>query len=211
MVLFAIALLVPRPGWTHEQFFGIEEIVVRTYDPQHMIDERIVAARQTADAILRHGGVSLRWWHCDLPNSGQDFEGPCHAAIRANELVVRIVRASSSAGKSALGFSLIDHDTHRSWLATIFADRVVATAERLRLDANILMGRAIAHELGHLLLNSSAHATSGFMQAVWSDAMLTRNVTSDWHFGGSHSSVARRNAVARALLAMPSAIGGEPQ
>ena len=209
MLLCAIATLTARSGWTHEPFLGPAEIVVRTYDPQHLVGERIIAARHAATAILRQSGVSLRWWHCHVADAAQDFEEPCHDALRPNDVVVRLVRAPFSATRNALGFSLIDRDTDRSWLATVFVDRVIATAQRLRLNTEVLLGRAIAHELGHLLLNSSAHAKSGLMQAVWSDAKLTRHVSSDWIFDGNRSVFVRRNAGGRMLLAMRSV--SEPQ
>jgi hypothetical protein len=200
MLVLAVLALTARSGWTHEQFLE-SEIVVRTYDPHQLVQGRIIAARQTTNAILHQSGVSLRWWHCDQALPDEDLEATCHMPFRANDLAVRLVRAPSSAGRNALGFSLIDR-TDRSWLATVFADRVIATAQRLRLDGEVLLGRTIAHELGHLLLNSSAHAKSGFMRAAWSDAMLTRNVPSDWVFAENHSAFVRRNAGERVLFAL---------
>jgi hypothetical protein len=45
----------------------------------------------------------------------------------------------------------------------------------------ILLGRAIAHEVGHLLLGSGYHSERGVMRAEWPDQMLSGTAT-DWGF-----------------------------
>ena len=50
-------------------------------------------------------------------------------------------------------------------LATIFVDSVELIASLSEIDATLLLGRAIAHELGHLLLGTNAHSVRGLMRA----------------------------------------------
>src|SRR3970282_1353415 len=45
-----------------------------------------------------------------------------------------------------------------------------------------VLGRAIAHEIGHLLLNTNSHPEAGLMRAAWSRSELRRNATDDWRF-----------------------------
>ena len=175
------------------------ELLARTYDPQRLLGKRIAAAGHAADAILRDAGVSLRWQHCDLPGQGLDAdEGICQRSVAANHLVIRIVAAPAAAAPEALGFTYLDHSPNRSWLATVFADRLFALADRTRLPPEVLVGRAMAHELGHLLLETAAHAKQGFMQASWSDGMLRRNRPSDWLFTPRHAKLIRTGALVRA-------------
>ena len=53
-------------------------------------------------------------------------------------------------------------------LATVFVDRTRGLAGDLRIDHDALLGRTIAHELGHLLLATTAHAKVGLMREAWS-------------------------------------------
>jgi hypothetical protein len=53
----------------------------------------------------------------------------------------------------------------------VFYDRVEALArERIaetHADAAQILGHAIAHEIGHLLLNVQTHSAAGIMRGVW--------------------------------------------
>jgi hypothetical protein len=59
---------------------------------------------------------------------------------------------------------------------------VSAAAARLGVDRATLLGRTLAHELGHLLLGTNAHAPRGLMRARWADAVVRNDVTHDWQF-----------------------------
>jgi hypothetical protein len=67
-------------------------------------------------------------------------------------------------------------------LASIFWDNIEATAKRLNVDAALLMGRVIAHEIGHLL-GMSKHSDVGLMRRHWSDDTLRRDRDLDFRFG----------------------------
>ena len=53
-------------------------------------------------------------------------------------------------------------------LAVVFYDEI-SRAEASEDLAKLGLGHAIAHEIGHLLLRSSAHSVSGVMRAAWGD------------------------------------------
>ena len=53
-------------------------------------------------------------------------------------------------------------------IAYVFYRRVQAEADRYRVSTGLVLGSAIAHELGHLLLPLAAHAPTGLMRACWS-------------------------------------------
>jgi hypothetical protein len=76
-------------------------------------------------------------------------------------------------------------------LATIYVDRVMLLAVLTGADAATLLGRAIAHEMGHLLLATNAHATHGLMRAVWSGEELRSERGSDWIFTKEEIAVIR--------------------
>ena len=59
-------------------------------------------------------------------------------------------------------------------------------------DVATLLGRAIAHELGHLLLGTPQHGRFGVMRAIWSSQMVRNSRPAEWRF-----SVARGETDAR--------------
>ena len=99
-----------------------------------------------------------------------------------------------------LGHALIDSRTRTGVLATVFIDRTRRVAGDLGLDHRVLLGRAIAHELGHLLLATPTHGSAGLMREVWSRDELLGTHRDDWIFDrvrcGRHSQAAGARAAA---------------
>jgi hypothetical protein len=76
------------------------------------------------------------------------------------ELIVRLVRSASQGGfegDESLGTAVVDPATGTGVLATVFVDRVERLAGRSDGDFALLLGRAMAHEIGHLLIGRTAH------------------------------------------------------
>jgi hypothetical protein len=65
-------------------------------------------------------------------------------------------------------------------LATVYVDRVLNLVRRLDIDQRTLLGRTIAHEIGHLLLATNRHSTSGLMRELWSPEELLASRADDW-------------------------------
>jgi hypothetical protein len=91
-----------------------------------------------------------------------------------------------------LGQALIDTRARSGTLATIFVDHVELIAWLSETDAALLLGRAIAHELGHLLLGTNAHSVRGLMRAEWTPADVRRNASADWALTMEDTAAIRR-------------------
>lgn len=89
------------------------------------------------------------------------------------------------------GDAFVDTGNDTAVLATIYADRVVGMARAAGVAFARLLGYAIAHELGHLLLASPAHATDGLMRPNWLDRELRRRDVRDWAFSSQDAATIR--------------------
>jgi hypothetical protein len=172
----AVPAAVTQQMWTQVQ--------VRVYDTSGQTKtERAVALALAAD-ILSVTKTAVAWRVCDQ----QDLRGhrdDCDARVEAGTLLVRILRSSRSsqiASGSALGHAIIDTRTGTGVLATVYFDRVAQRAAHARVSQPRLLGRAIAHELGHLLLSTTAHSAEGLMRAEWTRDELRAELASDWIF-----------------------------
>jgi hypothetical protein len=143
-------------------------------------------AFRVAARALSTGGVHMRWKDCDVADS-------CTTPPTRGELMIRLVRSPRpkqvetptwlvSRGETplVLGEAFIDMGGRSGVLATVFVDRVESIAARAEIDAVLLLGRAMAHELGHLLLGTNAHSPSGLMRAHWTPADLRHHASADW-------------------------------
>lgn len=172
-------------------------IVVRTYTEAAAARD-IRTARRTAGAILERAGIQVVWLECAVADDSTDADA-CAQVPRWNELLLRIVSAGAVAGQpgvDTLGSALVDVDAGAGSLATVYADRVRVMAHRADVDAAELLGRAMAHEVGHLLLGTNGHAEHGLMRATWSSVDL-RGHRAQWFFNGREGEAMRSGIAGR--------------
>jgi hypothetical protein len=163
------------------------------------------AATQVAANILRAAGVEVAWKDCNNRRSSTDRAAAslCLTPPSPDEVIVRFVSAPGSttllnqAAGDRLGDAYVDKAAWAGTLATVYVDRVAAMARATGVDAGTLLGRVMAHEIGHLLLGTSKHRPSGLMRAEWSATLLQRRIGNDWRFSkvdavGLREGLARR-------------------
>jgi hypothetical protein len=169
-------------------------ITIRIYNNAGVPLQRLQAAQQTAARILGGVGVEPQWRDCRTSRGpSARAADTCRNALGSLELIVRIVSAPRGwKDPAAFAYSLVDGAIRRGTVSTVFADRIDASAARVSIDAGVLLARVLAHELGHLLLGTNAHAAHGLMRARWEDDELTRNVTRDWEFSPSEEASIQR-------------------
>jgi hypothetical protein len=141
-------------------------------------------ARATAAAIFAAGGIEIHWRLCGTGRRRADRAGdPCPDPLGAAEVSARLIRSDRDEGEEgSLGFSLVDTAREFGSLATVFPDRVRAIALRAGVPFSAVLGRALAHEIGHLLLGTTAHGAGGVMRPRWNLAVLRGHTPDDWVF-----------------------------
>jgi hypothetical protein len=183
-------------------------IVIRTYDASGLPEADRTAAMVAATAILEDAGLTMRRLVCDQVASVDGHS--CLTPLRAHELSLRLVRLPppNRGGDSVtLAYSLVDGPARFGSLATVYVDRVADLAAAARVDVPTLLGRAIAHEIGHLLLGTAAHANVGVMRASWSPDALRDTTAGDWRFTPADAEALRAAARRRIGNLRPS---GDP-
>jgi hypothetical protein len=150
------------------------KLSVVVYDAAQLRTQTLESAERLAGTVLLTAAIQSTWVAGpveDLRNLGMDFTAypakGCRAAPVSAILRLQILpRAPAGLAAHALAFSL---PCARSGLrVTIYADRVAKVSEAGGPTFGRVLGYAIAHELGHVLLQSDAHATAGLMKGLWS-------------------------------------------
>jgi hypothetical protein len=174
-----------------------DSILVRIYDSAGVPTSELAAALRTTHEILRRADLGVDWVQCRARRDGP-VPAVCDQALSSGDVVVRLIEGSDkeSAERRALGYSLFDADGV-SGFATVYVDRVDWLAKRAQYPRAPVLGRAIAHEIGHLILRSNAHTESGLMREVWTAEQVVRNRREDWTFSADQGGDLRNARLAR--------------
>ena len=178
-VLGAVAIMFGT-GTTTAQ---ATDIVVRVFNNYGVPPDDLRDTQTYAAASLSGAGVNVNWINCwHGAQEAADAPARCREDVGA-DLVLRLQRAATTNGDRyvSLGFALVMPEG-MPFLATVYADLAEGVARRAGVAAQPVLGRAIAHEIGHLLLNTNSHPVDGLMRGAWSQRELRRNASRDWEF-----------------------------
>jgi hypothetical protein len=176
-------------------------VSVRVYDASGLDERMRQAALDVAATTLAPTSVEVAWRVCSLSNKLATY---CDSALAPGELAIRIVRIRAVADRSGglrLGDAFIDTHAGRGVLATIYLDRVLRLAEQTGANRIALLGHAIAHELGHLLMASNVHGSNGLMRGFWSLEEVRNDRPTDWTIAPRDAHAIRRGAEVHHALA----------
>jgi hypothetical protein len=171
-------------------------VTIRVYDLYGLPADTRQEALTVAVETLAHAGVEAIIVDC----SAKPAATPCKLGLGEGELVLRIHRLPKD-GAHTLGDAIVRGESGPNTIATVYATAVAERARRTGGNLATIIGRVSAHELGHLLLGNTLHASHGLMQPSWN---LQRVDRGDWEFTGEDAATIRsrlKQRDARALLA----------
>jgi hypothetical protein len=194
----------PREAGDHTFHVARARVQVRVYDTAVMSAADQTVALRAATGVLAAAGIDITWLVCGGSDASAHPEA-CAVPLTRDELSVRLIRRPgtlSARGQLSLGYSLVDMPAAAGTLATVYVNRVEWLVSQARVSgasvsgytAAMVLGLAVAHEVGHLLLGTNTHAAAGLMRAVWSRSDLQHNDPSNWLFSAAES-----DAMSRAL------------
>jgi hypothetical protein len=141
-------------------FAAAPQLTVQMYAVSPVSPEVLDLAAPEAARILRALPVGLNWVNCSAPSHPE----VCDTSSLPTDLRVRLVpKALASASRNTLGMAMWS-DTGSS--AVLFYDRALSIRGPGPFLPQIL-GRALAHEVVHLLLGTTSHGDRGLMKQEW--------------------------------------------
>lgn len=188
-------------GW---QAVGLAAtIFIRSYNNFGVPAADLAVARDHAQAVFQQAGLNIVWTDCWVGSRRQ----PAGAAPRCQEpvggdIVLRLQKTKETDRSKfvSMGFSLVGTPGAAPFLATVYVDRAESVARGAGVDARLVLGLAMAHEIGHVLLNSNSHAPSGLMRADWSRIELRRKDPTVWHLLDAEAAQVHATALERHTL-----------
>jgi hypothetical protein len=154
-------------------------LTVRVYQTAGLAFTLEQRALAEADTVLRAALVAVHWQEC----TGLNPPPICNVPPGPSDFLL-IVRAGNFCHQdtsATLGAALVVRRVGGR-VATVYVNCVASLATTARADVAVLLGRVAAHELGHLMMRTSAHARSGLMRPKWTPKEVRRNRPADWAF-----------------------------
>jgi hypothetical protein len=138
---------------------------VRVYNYAQTSPIVLAEAEREADRIFGEAGLKTVWMDCMPRQPTLLPQEPCQDAIEATDIRLRILTSPvrNSLQDTVFGFAVAPT------LATVYYESVLALAkyDEREFESSVVLGCAMAHEIGHLLLGSNSHSLTGVMRAQW--------------------------------------------
>jgi len=139
----------------------VPQLTVRMYNLAPVPPGILDSAGVEAARILRGLPVRLSWINC----SAQAHPAFCETPEMPTGIRIRLLpKALLEASGSALGIAMWSES---GGSAALFYDRAISL-RKPGLFLPQILGRAMAHEIVHLLLGTTSHAELGLMRGAWS-------------------------------------------
>jgi hypothetical protein len=173
-------------------------IPVLVYNYAEVAPGILAGAEHQADRILNQAGVRAVWFDCSVKPAQLDEKSICRSGGGYQNIGLRLLSRHIPTGVPDFAFGV----AVSPGLASVFYGDAALMAERQQLtpELPLLLGCLIAHEIGHLLLNSYGHSPTGVMQAEWGPMQLQQSLTGLMTFTPAQSRRIREQVQARMSL-----------
>ncbi len=128
---------------------------------------------EIASRALWHAGLETNWQRCGVPQRPR--EGGCQG--RADSMVIQMRLQEREHGKKLgrrfyeFGYAVAP-ERGLGVVAGVYVDRARMLSREQGYGLALILGHAMAHEIGHLLLGVQSHSRSGLMTRVWKEREL---------------------------------------
>jgi hypothetical protein len=158
-----------RAGETDNPARDNSQLSVCVYNDAKAPAPELARAERQTENILGRAGLRVNWPDCRAASHNSH-----NSAVQSGprELFLRIIPGSNHLmGDSVFGVAFLSGNGSGQY-SDIFYERSLELHRDWGVDVGGILGAIIAHEIGHLLLGSNAHAAIGIMRAHWQGAEL---------------------------------------
>jgi hypothetical protein len=147
------------------------ELTLRVYNYAPAPHTVLGESERQLKSVFTRGGISTVWLDCFADPKGSGQASACSQPAGPTDVVVRLLNRSMSNRLTVegepLGFAMPYSREELLNVVNILYDHIEQAAGNGGASAGQILGVAIAHEIGHLLLGPKAHAVAGIMRAQW--------------------------------------------
>lgn len=193
------------PGFAQARAGAVEphgKITIWVYNYAQVPGRTLAQAEKEIERILAEAGVGTDWVECPLSAAEIEVHPSCQRRMSPIELALvifpRFKGLSGSGGDTYFGYAQVFTNGQLGHYAYLFYDRIESPTHRGGASVYQIIANVAVHEIGHLLLRSTAHSLTGLMRAQWDQSDLQRAAWGQLRFSSEESKRLRAEVLARA-------------
>jgi hypothetical protein len=149
------------------------QVAVNLYNDARVSEAILRQAEHEAERIFQNAGVDIVWIVCQPSRISPTPAAVCQSPLGLTHLALRIVSWSSHLGDSIFGSAFLSDDDDGVY-CDVFYPGVEILHRSGDASPSRVLGHVMAHEIGHLLLGTNSHSTTGIMRPHWQGEELRR-------------------------------------
>jgi len=138
------------------------KIVLHVEDFALLLSPTISDAENEVRAVFRQAGVQVTWLNGN-PSPRMISDSNLHVSVK----ILNRQMADRKSRTEGTSSDVLGQSAREACQVWIFYDRVTALTNPLPGGGGEILGRVIAHEVGHLLLPAQSHSDKGIMRGTF--------------------------------------------
>ena len=183
LYFIAVTVLMPRESWAGRSQPPTVRVVI--HDSTSVAERTLAEAREFAAVVFRAAGIEI---------DGVGDPPACAAGDTAPAFCIQVLlrphHSQFEPGRVRTMGMALAADANRA-VVSVFLDAVADVARRYGQPLGKVLGIALAHEMGHVLLPPPSHSSSGIMQGSWEGDALRHAIGGDIVFTDRQAAVMR--------------------
>jgi hypothetical protein len=190
VVFGAFSTLLPDATWANAQNMPAVRVVL--HDSSAASGQLLAEAVDFAVGVFRDAGIEVAMATGDQA-PGCLSKGSDHFCV---QVLLRPRHPEFAPGKQRPMGVALAADRNRA-VVSIYLDAVTDVARRYGLAVGKVLGIAIAHEIGHVMLPPPSHSAAGIMQPSWGGDDLRHAAGGDVAFTNHQAALMRERLINR--------------
>ncbi len=184
LIFGAVSIFLSDPAWAGGQNPPTVRVVL--HDSSQASGELLAEASVFAVGVFRDAGIEF-----SIASEGQERVcRPGHSDHFCVQVLVRPRHPEFAPGKRPPMGVALAADRNRA-VVSVYLDVVTEVALLYGLPVGKVLGIAIAHELGHVMLPPPSHSSAGIMQPSWDGDDLRQAAGGDVAFTNQQAALMR--------------------
>jgi hypothetical protein len=191
-------------------------ITICVYNYANVDDKTLKEAKEVTAGIYRKVGVGIRWVDIDITSREKREKSVSQGSVILSRVQLNIfpreMMQHLDVPTNVLGLAP-GGGTDRQWVyvfynrvEALYQSELTARSERkidLAATQPVILGHAIAHEIGHVLLNLHVHSAIGIMRGPWNPKDLSYAASGCLDFTPQQAESIRAEALRRNMRQEP--------